>query len=57
MPFYVRLAASLVEQLGLRRFHWLGTSMGGAIGVLAAATALKGRVRRLVINDIGPRPA
>jgi pimeloyl-ACP methyl ester carboxylesterase len=57
LPFYVRLAASLVEQLGLRRFHWLGTSMGGAIGVLAAATTLKGRVRRLVINDIGPRPA
>jgi len=57
LPFYVRLAQSLVDQLGIDRFHWLGTSMGGSIGMLAAATALKGRVRRLVINDIGPQPA
>lgn len=41
LPFYVRLAASLVDQLGLPHFHWLGTSMGGAIGILAAATSLE----------------
>ena len=35
--FYVRLALSLVNQLGLEQFDWLGTSMGGAIGTLAAA--------------------
>jgi pimeloyl-ACP methyl ester carboxylesterase len=28
--------------------------MGGAIGLLAAATALRGRITRLALNDIGP---
>lgn len=55
LAFYGRLAASLVDQLGLDHFHWLGTSMGGAIGVHLAAGALKGRIRRLVLNDIGPK--
>lgn len=54
LDFYVRLAVSLVDQLGLRRFHWLGTSMGGAIGTKAAAGPLRGRIRRLVLNDNGP---
>jgi pimeloyl-ACP methyl ester carboxylesterase len=54
LAFYVKLATSLVNQLGLERFHWLGTSMGGAIGLRAAASTLKGRLLRLVLNDIGP---
>ena len=57
LAFYVRQAVALVDQLGLERFHWLGTSMGGAIGMLAAATSLRGRVRRLVLNDSGPQVA
>ena len=57
LDFYVKLAASLVNQLGIDRFDWLGTSMGGAIGTLAAATALRGRIRKLVLNDIGPQLA
>jgi len=57
LAFYVRLAVSLVDQLGLDRFHWLGTSMGGAIGTLAAAGPLRDRVRRLVLNDNGPELA
>ena len=57
LAFYVRQAESLVNQLGIQRMHWLGTSMGGAIGLLAAATALRGRVRRLVLNDSGPQVA
>jgi pimeloyl-ACP methyl ester carboxylesterase len=55
MDFYGRLAVSLVDQLGIREFSWLGTSMGGAIGIRLAAGPLKGRLRRLVLNDIGPR--
>jgi len=54
LDFYVRLAVSLVDQLGLGEFHWVGTSMGGAIGTLAAAGPLRGRIRRLVLNDNGP---
>lgn len=57
LSFYVQLAQSLVDQLGLTEFHWVGTSMGGAIGLLAAATTLSGRIRRLVLNDIGPQIA
>lgn len=31
--------------------------MGGAIGLKAAAGALRGRIRRLLLNDIGPQLA
>ncbi|WP_421037839.1 alpha/beta fold hydrolase [Mitsuaria sp. CC2] len=57
LAFYVKLAVALVDQLGLSEFKWVGTSMGGAIGLLAAATSLRGRIRRLVLNDIGPELA
>lgn len=55
LEFYVRQAVSLVDQLGLASFDWVGTSMGGAIGLVAAAGPLRGRIRRLVLNDIGPQ--
>lgn len=55
LDFYARLALSMVDQLGIRELHWLGTSMGGAIGIRLAAGALKGRIRRLILNDIGPK--
>jgi len=57
LAFYARLALSLVNQLALDHVHWLGTSMGGAIGMVAAATVLRGRVRKLVLNDNGPQLA
>ncbi|MBX3610566.1 MAG: alpha/beta hydrolase [Hydrogenophaga sp.] len=57
LDFYARLATSLVDQLGLTQFHWVGTSMGGAIGMVCAAGPLKGRIQRLVLNDIGPQLA
>ena len=57
LAFYVQQAMALVDQLGLQNFHWIGTSMGGAIGLVAAATALRGRVRRLILNDSGPQIA
>ena len=57
LAFYVKLAAALVDGLRIDRFHWLGTSMGGAIGMLAGATSLRGRLRRLVLNDSGPQTA
>ncbi len=54
LAFYSQLATALVNQLGLERFHWVGTSMGGAIGTVAAAGPLHGRIQRLVLNDNGP---
>jgi pimeloyl-ACP methyl ester carboxylesterase len=57
LQFYSRLATELVDQLGLTQFHWVGTSMGGAIGMVAAAGPLRGRIERLVLNDMGPQLA
>jgi pimeloyl-ACP methyl ester carboxylesterase len=57
LAFYEKLAVALVDGLGLAGVHWLGTSMGGAIGMKAAAGALRGRVRRLILNDSGPEVA
>ena len=54
---YERLAAALLDLLGLQTVHWLGTSMGGALGLRAAAGALQGRIETLVLNDIGPEVA
>jgi pimeloyl-ACP methyl ester carboxylesterase len=50
MTFY----AGLVEAPDISQLHWVGTAMGGALGLRLAATALKGRISRLVLNDIGP---
>ncbi len=55
LEFYGKLATSLLDQLGVREAHWVGTSMGGALGMHLAAGPLAGRIRRLVLNDIGPR--
>ena len=57
LDFYARIATDLVDQLGLDRLHWVGTSMGGAIGMVCAASPLKDRITRLVLNDIGPELA
>lgn len=57
LSFYAHLARSLADQLALDRFHWVGTSMGGAIGMVCADGLLRGRIQRLVLNDIGPKIA
>jgi len=54
LDFYAKIAQALVDQLGIERMRWVGTSMGGAIGTRAAATTLKGRISHLVLNDNGP---
>ena len=61
LAFYARLARTLVEQLGIETLHWVGTSMGGAIGMVCASgyfePALKGRIQSLVLNDNAPQLA
>lgn len=51
---YATQAAGLADVLGLDRFDWVGTSMGGLIGIIAAGGPLRGRLSRLVLNDVGP---
>ncbi len=36
LAFYARLAADLMDHLGLASAHWVGTSMGGAISTVCA---------------------
>ena len=49
-----RVAESILDHYSIDRLRWVGTSMGGLIGVTLAAGALKDRISHLVINDIGP---
>jgi pimeloyl-ACP methyl ester carboxylesterase len=53
---YARHLARLLELLGVAQVDWVGTSMGGLIGMLLAAEE-RTPIERLVINDIGPRVA
>lgn len=60
LAFYARLAAAFCDALGIRRMHWVGTSMGGAMGIKLASRkggALAGRIDKLVLNDNGPQLA
>jgi len=54
--FYAELVEALVDTLRIERFSWLGTSMGGALGIRVAAGPLKPRIDRLILNDMGPEP-
>ena len=52
--FYSGLATAFLDALGWRSFDWVGTSMGGAIAIRAAAGPLAGRIQKIVLNDMGP---
>jgi pimeloyl-ACP methyl ester carboxylesterase len=55
---YARITLDLMDALHIQQAHWIGTSMGGALGLVCAAAlevpAFKGRIRSLVLNDIAP---
>ena len=61
LAFYARIARELLVQLGIEHCHWVGTSMGGAIGTVAASgyfePELKKRIRSLTLNDKAPQLA
>jgi len=53
IPQYVADMVTLIARLDVENVHWLGTSMGGLLGMALAAQ--KGTpITRLVINDAGP---
>jgi pimeloyl-ACP methyl ester carboxylesterase len=53
LPFYVQDMLVLIARLNASSVDWVGTSMGGLIGMLLAS--LPGTpVRRIVLNDVGP---
>lgn len=51
-PVYLADILQLLKLLNLPRVHWLGTSMGGILGLMAAAAA-PGLLASLALNDIG----
>jgi pimeloyl-ACP methyl ester carboxylesterase len=61
LAFYARVAAELFERLGIARAHWVGTSMGGAIGTVCAGglqqPQMQSRIQSLVLNDNAPHLA
>ena len=52
-PVYVAALAQLIARLAVPEVLWVGTSMGGLIGMLTAALP-RAPIQRLVVNDIGP---
>lgn len=57
VPYYAADMLALLAQLQPTTLDWLGTSMGGLIGMAVAGQPdLPGfaRIRRLVLNDVGP---
>ncbi len=56
IPTYVADMVTLLARLDVEQVDWVGTSMGGLIGMGLAALPGKplGLVRRMVLNDVGP---
>ena len=61
LAFYARIARELFDNLRIEQAHWVGTSMGGAIGTVCAAglfePSLKPRISSLTLNDNAPELA
>ena len=54
IPQYVADCVTLIARLNVERVHWVGTSMGGLIGMMIAAAGADSPIERLVLNDVGP---
>ena len=54
IPAYVADMVTLLARLDAEVVDWVGTSMGGLIG-MGVASLPGSPVRRLVLNDVGPR--
>ncbi|NLF53883.1 MAG: alpha/beta hydrolase [Thauera phenolivorans] len=52
-PLYVADMVTLIARLDVEEVHWVGTSMGGIIGMLLASQP-HSPISRLVLNDVGP---
>ncbi|MCO4890302.1 alpha/beta hydrolase [Cupriavidus sp. WGtm5] len=56
VPQYVSDMVTLIARLNVEQVDWFGTSMGGLIG-MGLAGLPKSPVRKLLLNDVGPRIA
>ena len=53
IPAYVADMVTLLARLDAQTVHWVGTSMGGLIG-LGLASLPQSPIAKLVLNDVGP---
>ncbi len=53
IPAYVADMVTLLARLDAQTVHWVGTSMGGLIG-MGLASLPQSPIERLVLNDVGP---
>ncbi|MBP6809590.1 MAG: alpha/beta fold hydrolase [Chromatiaceae bacterium] len=53
IPTYAQHMLALLAHLGAAKVDWLGTSMGGLIGMALAAQP-ESPIQRLILNDVGP---
>ncbi|WP_417830869.1 alpha/beta fold hydrolase [Terasakiella sp.] len=52
-PTYLSDVAALMAKVGEEQIDWIGTSMGGLIGMMLAAQ-VNSPIQRLIVNDVGP---
>jgi len=52
-PQYVADMVTLIARLDVEHLHWVGTSMGGLIGMFLGSLEYS-PIRRMVLNDVGP---
>lgn len=54
VEYYAGIATDMLDRYGIARTAWIGTSMGGLIGMRLASGPQADRLSSLVLNDIGP---
>ncbi len=52
-PTYLTTLTALIARSGAEAVGWIGTSMGGLLGMTMAAQSAS-PIERLVVNDVGP---
>jgi len=53
IPQYVADMVTLIARLNVESVHWVGTSLGGLVGMALAAQECT-PIRKLLLNDVGP---
>ena len=54
VPRYAADMITLLARVNAETVHWVGTSMGGLIGMVVASLAPQPLISKLVMNDVGP---
>ncbi len=52
-PQYIVDALMIIARTGAKKMDWLGTSMGGLLG-MTLASLKKSPIKQLILNDVGP---